>query len=500
MKRIVNASLRIILGFAVVVSLWLTMTNILSIGQDLTEIKNGYACLILLGMLAVFSITVLVPRKRWEKIVSFFGRRIVLMKVLLGLVVLLAGVARFSFLALEYSPHDNDPASFYSIASTVATENSFGNQADYIALFPYVMNYNLLLGLTMKIFGVNLFSVILLNTLLDIIAVVLLDILLRRLTENTTTAKFGAILWWVSPFNVIFSALSLPVIAVNTLIMAVLLLILLLMQNLHKKSAPLYALSAGVTLSIANSLRPIMIIFIIALMICLLLDFLLLKQKHVKILRIIATISAMLIPYFILNNSYIHLVSAMTGVQTAENSSGWSIYVGANLASTGQWNTENGHLDVVLEEEESLTAAQARLAREGVARWLSMSGSEVMQMLVRKSLVLGGDQADAVYDIKSYPGIWEREYARILIHIACTIYALFLTTASLLELIAKYRDKTLVPDFSIYIGLVIVGLFFASLLVEVSSRYFTPFLPLITLLTILYLAPRAKLLYERVTA
>ncbi len=500
MKRLASVSLRVILGFAIVISLWLTMTNFFSIGQDFTEIKNGYACLILLGLLAILSVGFLVSKRFWRRILTLCAQHVIIVKVLIALVVILSIVARFSFLALEFSPADNDSASFYTIAGEFAASNSLGDHANYVALFPYVMNYNLLLGAVMKVFGINNFSIILLNTLLDVLATVLLFLILRKLTKSKQTAQLGALIWWVSPFNIVFSALSLPIIAVNTLILAALWLILRFVQNLMTKYAPLYALGAGVVLSLANSLRPIMIIFVIALVIYMALQFLSAKRGELKPIRVLGLLALVVIPYLGLNAVYTQAVAAMTNLPPTKNSSGWSVYVGANFETAGQWNSENGHLDKVLAEEESLTSAQKRLLQEGVGRWLAMSGSEVMQLLVRKSLVLGADQADAIYDLKSYPAIWKRERVRILLHVLCTVYALVLIVASLCKFLADYKKSGLQLGFVHYLALVVVGLFLASLLVEVSSRYFMPFFPLLTIVATVYLAPKLKLLDQEAAA
>lgn len=490
MKTVFSVLVKIVLACSIVLTIWLLIANALNL-------ENYYYTIPLL-ILGILSVWTLAPKEIWEKLYVWVRQRPLLIKAGLVIIIILSIAARFSFLCLDYNPTDNDPASFYGIAQSIAIDNSLGDKAQYVATFPYVLPYNVMLGAIMKVVGVGLLSVILLNTLLDLVSLVALYYLVLRVSRRRKTAILAGLLWVVSPFNIIFSALSLPVIAVNAGIVLSLLCLHFLITNLCtlRRIVPL-SIVVGLLFAITNSLRPIMVIFVIALLCYYVLKFIWKPSKKIAG-NLLISLLLVVGSYLSVNTGFLHIVSAVTGYPPTTNSGGWSIYVGANFETWGRWNIEGGKLEEVITESETLTAAHQQLRDEGIGRWLALGPRKALRLLLRKSTVLGGDQQHSVYDLASYPNFWHEEDVQVWIYTICALYSYALFVLVLGYLIRLYRAEVASLEFYHYLALTFVGLFLASLLVEVSTRYFMPFFTILTVFAAAALADQLTILRSKV--
>lgn len=496
--KLMRGLVRLVFGCSIATLLWVVVANLLS----LPEIEGIYFP-VLLTLFLVMLLGILIPKPWVCAFVNLLqkDKRILIVGVMVAF--LLSVGARFAFLAFEYQPYRNDPVSFFNIAQTLVERGSLGGYDNYVIFAPYTMLYDVMLSWSMRVFGANLFAVIILNTALDLLAVVLLYILVRK-CFSVTVAKVAVILWLMSPFNIIFSALSLPVIAVNASIMAVMLLVYLLMEKLEQTRAMIgWSVAVGVMLAVTNSLRPIMPIWIIALVLAYVLRLVgglgglrskivmpkagVRREAEVALIKtqrrplavlarnMLVSWGVVMVAYIGVNALYLQWTSMMTGLPPTRNSGGWSIYVGANYNTTGCWSMEGDYLAKIKWQEPNMTEVHKRLAREGLERWSSLTLGEASQLLMGKSVVLMGGQAKSVYDLGSYPALWKREKVRNIVQWGCEIYTVVVVLLALKFFVNKYKVGGGKVDFACYLALVLVGLFLASLLVEVSTRYFMPF-------------------------
>ncbi|MDR0248472.1 MAG: hypothetical protein LBI44_02255 [Oscillospiraceae bacterium] len=182
--------------------------------------------------------------------------------VLLGAAaaVFAAGLsARLGFLLLDYAPV-SDPAHNYNTALLLFREGTLLSDAQralYVAVFPHLLGYDGLLAVSFALFGENLAAVVIPNILFDIASVIALYCLARALSENKLAPPVAAALWWLSPLNIAFCALSLPVVAVNALILAALAALRRVFASAERVGPPLlYSLLAGLALSALHIMRP----------------------------------------------------------------------------------------------------------------------------------------------------------------------------------------------------------------------------------------------------
>jgi hypothetical protein len=478
--KLTRIGIKLLMLCAVVLCFWIVIANMSFFGG----VPYSLIPLSLLAIVCVHTFAldkVLITR---DKLMAWWLKRPVYVKYLLwGSLVLISVMARFSFVKFGYQPA-SDPAQFNYSATHLAENGDLGVRSYYNALFPYLFAYNVSLAGVMKIFGSGVVSVIVCNILFDAIATVLLYVLVKRITNSATSAKIAMALWIISPFNIIFSAISLPIVAVNTMIIASVLCVYLLISGFKKNTKTVLLLSVvtGVVFSVANSFRPIMAVFIIALVIYCVASFI---QKPGKTLarKMTMSIAVLLITFVSLNAGFIKLVSHVTGYENIAMHPGWSIYLGGNVGSHGGWNAaDTDYADHVRAEEVTIIAAHERLKKEGIERWKQMSPAQAAVHLVNKSVVLSGGGQYMIYNISSYPELWQNKRVIALLHLWCALYFYGLLLFSAKFLLSAREDKHGL-NFIHFVILLFVGLFLASLCVEVAARYFSPFLIFLNIFT-----------------
>lgn len=405
-----------------------------------------------------------------KKILNFINKKSKLLFIISIILIVLSIVLRFTFLSLNYIPL-SDPSSFFYNALYIANSNVLENP-NYVAFYPFLFGYAYILGLFMKVFGTTIFSIILLNTLIDIIGTFLLYLLIKNLTKNKKVAYITSFIYIMNPINFFFSVISLPVIAVNTSIILVLYFLQLLYSNISCKSmALLFSIIVALSLSLLNAFRPFAVIFIIAITIYSILNMFNAKKY---ILNYIISFFIIISIYFIANTVMQAYITKYTGLTIADNPSGWSIYNGSNYSSSGTYSDKDAtYLGKLSEQNSDVNVIHSKLRHEGIERYKS-NGLKNVVLFAKKGVVLGGAQHTTVYNLSSYDGFYQGTRKKA-IEVICGTYSFILILISFYSFynILKTKDKSL--HFITYLQLVFLGLFASGLLVEVSSRYFTPF-------------------------
>lgn len=400
---------------------------------------------------------------------------------------LLSGVAlliRFSFMLLEISPL-SDAGTFFGAATTFMHESNFGIYTNYISNFPYLFPYDYLLGMVSKITSNVQIAFIMLNTFLDISSAFLLYILVKKIAGSRYAGALAVTLWLINPINIFFSVIPLPVTAVNTFIILTMLVLYYVTVNYDnfKKLIPLSVL-AGLILCVSNSFRPIFPVFIIALVLYQLIILLKNFNKRQCLSMFLSTI--VIVSIFIIGTGvFYRLVSSEIKLPVNANSGGWSIYVGSNINSWGQWNEEDAsYFSEIISRESSYDRAHEIIKEKGIERYKTYDISSLFSLFVKKILVLAGDQMHAASSLDSYPAYnINGSQLKFLVQLSSAFFMFILTICSMLYLLSTLKGQLPSNSYYTFIIITMLGLFAASLLVEVSNRYFSIFMPFLTILT-----------------
>jgi len=479
MKRLAKSIPGRIVGLALSLVVLLLILNIAS------QLSMGIALFILVPF-GLALVSIFIPVKNIAVFMRSWSIRHKKIALILAVVAIVATILlRFGFGLLTYFP-TSDPGSFFVAAESLALTGKLSNPI-YVATYPYLFTYDALLGFGMKLFGVGIFQVILINTIFDLTAACLLYLLVRRITKRGEWGFVAGLLYFLSPTSIIFSVLSLPLSLFNALFVASLLALHALSQQRTTKAIVVMSLVTGIIFAGAESVRPVMIVFIIALSLLYIVRAIRASSK-IEVLNLATSLIIVFMTFTAINQVHRNIISSVTGIESAQSSGGWSMYVGTNIDTWGRWNVDDRIFgDKIQSDHSNLTAYHKALQHEALERVKSYSPQEILELLMRKAVVLGGDQKSMHYNLYDYPAIVVRPTLYEAIRLSFSLYIYILLALSLLYLYQMRQNKRFNKEFTFVhlILLIFIGLFAAQLLVEVANRYFASFIVLLVILATL---------------
>lgn len=464
--------------------LWFTVTNIKSSGWILS--------LIIAILLITVPLTLFInkgAKRALQKLIIFTKKRKYIAIIAVLASILGSLIIRFYiYLNFSYDPI-SDPTTFYE--SSIRISQGHGITGDtYIAFFPYLAAYTGVLGFAMHMISDPWLSVIVLNSTFDIMTALVIYLIVRLFTKKgSLLPSVGAIMWLINPFSVLLSVVSLPISAVNFFISLSILVSILLIKHFKKSEifkTWILSVLLGLTLALGSSLRPVFVIFIIAISLVLVLSAVLSKTKLNKLLLASSSVLTLFICYTLLQHLNIGIVSNLTSIETAKNSSGWSVFVGANKESNGKWNIEDEYEMHNMCKNLNRNNCHQELIHAGVDRYKSYGIIDSLKLMTRKLYVFSSNQ-DNIYNVDTSVIGYEGSNMKKVFMFYLKTYLLFTLSISILYLVSLYKQR-ISNNHSLYtllITLAFLGLFISTALVETSERYAQVVYPIIVILATL---------------
>lgn len=396
---------------------------------------------------------------------------IVVFLLLIGVIIRLMFYFMFDYLPIS------DPLSFFNQAKLIASGAGLvGNS--YVGFFPYLAAYDNLLGLFIRIINNSWLATIVLNTLFDLASAIIFFVFIK----NRFSIKLSIIalsLWIFNPFNIIFCALSLPVVVVNFFIIFSIYLFDKLHISITKnniKHVIFLSIIFGLIVGLGNFFRPIFIVFIIAAFVFYI--YLYLKNKNINICRVTLISFIIILSIFIsMQKINTHFVSYQTGFNVSDNSGGWSIYVGSSSDGGGSWNEkDNKYLYDILQNNSDFVSVHNQLIKDGLKRYQDLGIFRSVKLIIKKYWHFAGNQ-NWLYDAEaSIIGFSGSKFELVFgLYLLFYIFCLFIFSAY--YLVNSLRSK-INNQIIVYILILIIGLFLSSALVEVQIRYAQVLYPL----------------------
>lgn len=487
----------IILITGSIVSIWFLIANL----QPLQPASYVFVICIIIGLyltVKVFNNNLIVAANR--HILNITRRKhFVLVSILVITVVgLLARL--FFYFKFSYNPA-SDPMTFYDAARAIAAGNGLQGDA-YIALFPYLAAYDNILAVAMKLISDPWLATILLNTFFDIMSSLVVFILLKKLLKSGSQLPLIAFgVWMLSPLNIIFSLISIPVIVVNFFIILTILISYLLIQQVSKlktKYALILSVILGVVIGYGNCFRPIFLVAVIALTVIFII-MLLTTNKSVRFLRLfIMCILLSLLIFMGIQKLNLTFVSNEIGLNAAKNPSGVSLYVGSNWETSGQWRPYiNDEMGVICEKslaQKKYDACHAELQSAAITRYKNYGILNSTFLFVSK-LYHQVEQQNYLYNAnQSIVGYMTSITSKVInIYLILYIIIVFTLSAKFLYLLAKQPMYDQVANTTLlFMALIMIGWFFSFMLAESAPRYSTILYPIFTVFSVLMLDNKTK--------
>ena len=382
--------------------------------------------------------------------------------IVLILLSLLGIVARIYLANISYIEPHSDYATFYA-DSVYFSKNFKFLDTGYVALFPFLAGYMMLLGLFFRIFTVCYSNAVVFNLLIDICSAIIIFITYRK--KSIYTALIFMTIWLINPINIIWCSFIYPMSMINFFVV----LSLCLFEKFertseNKKKFLIYNIILGCVLAIGSMFKPIFIIFIIAIFINRIYEcfFKTDKNKSIILLSLLLLFCSYSLVRFCINKG-------VEKINACEISStpGWTLYLGSNVDFDGAWNELDAKYLSELLEENSEENTQKILKNAAIQRYKNNGVISNLKLMKNKFIILTSSLGSYTYEGFSYiqRGISNEIVMKI---IKCSLFvACFMIVASNIYIVVFRKNI----ENKIMYMLSAIGLIMAHLFVEVSARY-----------------------------
>jgi len=488
MTKLLRIITAVVLLLGSLASIWFLVNNL----QPLKPALYSFTVLGIIGIVLAFRLFASQSLARAKTTCQNFSQHRHFTAIALAAIIVLGVCARLFFYArFTYAPI-SDPVTFYSAAHKLAIGQGMHGDS-YVAFFPYLAAYDNILALAMKLIPSPWLATILLNTALDLAAAAIAYFLIKKLARSGSKLPILAFgVWLLNPFNILFSVISLPIIAVNFFIITSLFLIYLLSENVTAlKSAPTLGLAilVGLTMGYGNCFRPVFSIGLVALI--MLFAYLLLTRGPTKKLVLLLGGSFLLIAVLFSGIQKLNLLSVAheTNLKPAAHYSGWSIYVGSNWYSDGTWTMADQFNMQAICQKSTNESCQNKLQKAGIARYESYGKGGTLSLFIRKLSVFSSNQNSMYNADQSIPNYTKSTTAKVLnIYFVLFMVLLFALSAGFLYRSAEsvLLNQKVAPVL-LFAVILLVGFFLSDALVEAAPRYAQILYPIFTICAVLSL-------------
>ncbi|MBC1230862.1 ArnT family glycosyltransferase [Listeria booriae] len=353
------------------------------------------------------------------------------------------------------------------IASYVADQNSWSVLFDkgilfYAPYFTHILNFSNVLSVVYKLFGNSYFVGQLFNIFLTGLTGVLLYITLaKRFSRNVATS--AALIFAIWPAYFLYSTL----LGTEPLFLFLFVLSIYLYLKIEENGfSPLWALLLALTLICMNMIRPLAAVVLIAFVI----TALIVQKDRRKTLKAYSIVIILFV-LFSLGQSTINRL--VYHIPTSNSSLGYSLFVGANEKSGGQWAKEDANQFWKLYNDTSLTNSEVdkELMSKGITRYKDMAkDGDLVSHMKNKYIHYSDENYGYNWNVYSQAGfVW---YHSDIILMICNVFMYVMLAinfvAAILALILRK-----IPSIYLF-TLFQVGFTLSGLLVEVQGRYHIP--------------------------
>lgn len=389
----------------------------LGTGREYPYLLRGGFFLLLLGTWVLLNaVAAMAARLEWEDLGKTKHRLVNLLEAIFAVAVL-CGAAWVRLETIRNFPMEpaSDYKTFYEIAELLkkgTIQKDGAGYCDYIAMFPHVYGYPHFLSILFRIFGTGV-SVAQYANVVMAVATVLLVYRTARLAGGRLAGLTALVLAAFWPSQVLYITQLASEFLFSFLMMLGVYLFVLSMKICnadmkHPGLGVLLYIAIGITLGICASVRPMALIVVITIILCIFTQKLRLsaeQSQNPSISLMILSRGWMRCLLVILCYAMITTGTNMTISQTVDRklasgstSFGYNLLVGLNTASEGGWNAEDATY-LYDNYERTGDAGQAHLAcRDLAIQRLTGSPEGMFNLFLRKYHVLWGND--------DYGGTW----------------------------------------------------------------------------------------------
>ncbi|MBC2305802.1 ArnT family glycosyltransferase [Listeria booriae] len=356
---------------------------------------------------------------------------------------------------------------YHIIASYRADQNSWStlfqqNILNYAPFFTHILYFSTVLSWVYSFTGNVVIAGQIFNILLTLIGAVLLFKACKNLFK-LPVAVMATLIFVLWPSYLMYSTL----IGSEPLFMALLALSMYLWTKLEARNPSMFlSIVLGLTLVLMNLIRPLAAVILIAFILCSLItkwEWRSFWRKYVPVVIVFGIL--------VLAGGWINKI--IYPFETAANFTGYSMYIGANEKTTGQWSQEDMTYfwSLYHANPDKLSNINKDMQQKAIDRLQKITKEDKLLPFETKKMKIYADE-NYGYEWNVYnnaPTIYH--YSDILLAISNVVAALMILLGFIGLILAIIRGKMK----QIYLfALMEVGFILSALLVEVQGRYHIP--------------------------
>lgn len=372
-----------------------------------------------------------------------------------------------------------DYATFNSTAVSLAENGNVSSH--YVALFPHIAGYSYFLGMIYRVFGCDVFVANVVNVILSLISMICMFYTSYKIIGRTA-AITASLLWIICPSQTIYNMYVLSEPLYTALLLIVWSMILYIEVN-HLAEKYKYFVRwtffalCGLLLGLINGVRPVSIVVVISIFIY---EFFIHSEYGKKFNRKdfchkAGAFVLMTGIFLLVSGIWMGQVDVLLG-EKAARTQGYTMTVGANESSMGQWNQEDSDILFAHDEETGQDAeATMKLMMDEFKSRVSNGINWPVHLWNKIRVFLGNDKAAVRYMYT----IDDEKLIRDKL-VQSDMFYYFILAVALVSGFKGFvrRDKT----FLIYFALYVLGLTSAHMFAEVAGRYHYSVIPALIIL------------------
>lgn len=403
---------------------------------------------------------------------------------MLLLLILITAVPRLIWIACIKVTPLNDFNTYHIFATAFAEGNFIGGS--YISLFPHYIGYPAFLAPFYKIFGASTTVATVLNVVLSCgISLLIYNIGFKLYGKKC--GFIGALIWALWPSQIFYTALVSTEITFTFLMLLCIYFFMRILEN--KKgifSVSIKFFLLGIICSVSNIIRPIGQVVLIA--ICL--YYFVFVVEHIKVKNSVFSkfiFLALLLTGYLITSTFISFATSKAiGREIAKYPFGFNIYVGSNYESNGTWNAADANTLSEIQKTPGITAQE--IHNELLKRsWERISNRSLLENFIfvcKKHGMIWPVDYDSLVYIKQ--GLIQEntkfdfyKFERLLVKVSNFYYHTILLLCAFGGITLTLRKN---QGFPLFLVIIILGIIFLHMIVEVAGRYHFPAISIFSIL------------------
>ena len=453
LKGILESIIRI---FLIVLIIGITIVNLVDLKINISLLFFVMLLLFLgaISLMLLYHKKIIGPKIFWSIIVTYF---------IIGIIIRI-----YFIISLDFNL-SSDFAYFFENAKLIANGTIKNADNYYLSYNSYTYVLSWLIAGLFNLFGESIRVILYANLLCQILSSYFLYKIINIKYSKETSALLATV-FFLLPTMI---CANLLVATESPFILMFLITIYYMYKIIDKKKLKplniILFIILGLLICLSNFIRPVMTIFIIALIIYYILKI----NKLKEIILLIIT----LFSYQLCNYGLNYLIEANINTETRSGALGWSIYFGTNYNTCGTWSVEDSNYVFQILDDE--TKGNKDLTILALNRLKDYGIPKTTYLMMCKYNKLWSDNVGTYNFVNDIININKskinfsqyensfKDISRIIVLVLCII--------TIISLIYEQRSK---KENWLFVELFALGYILANLLICLNGRYNLPLYPL----------------------